>query len=120
MRGYRETLVLADMGLVGSIELAQPFTLSGRSGETSSFDWGAFTASAFVDGGVLGNREIADPVADQLLSVGAGLTWRPSPAVQANFTYAHALEDVIVPGQRDMQDRGFHFAITIRPLELFR
>ncbi len=120
VRGYRETLVLADMGLVGSIELAQPFSLSGRSGETSSFDWGAFTASAFVDGGLLGNREIADPVADRLLSMGAGLTWRPSAAVQAQFAYAHALKDVIVPGQPDMQDRGFHFAITVRPMELLR
>ena len=120
VRGYRETLVLADTGLVGSVELAQSFTLSGRSGETSRFDWGAFTASAFVDGALLGNREIADPVADRLLSVGAGLAWRPSPALQANFTYGHALKDVIVPGQRDMQDRGFHFAITVRPLEFFR
>ena len=118
VRGYRETLVLADIGVTGSVELAQPFTLSGRSGAARDFDWGAFTVTAFLDAAVLGNREIADPVADELLSAGASLTWRPSPGVQASVTYAHALNDVLAPGRRDLQDRGFHFALTLRPLEL--
>ncbi|MEL1250960.1 ShlB/FhaC/HecB family hemolysin secretion/activation protein [Aurantiacibacter gilvus] len=120
VRGYRETLVLSDSGVIGSVELAQPFSLSGRAGATRDFDWGAFTISAFIDAAMLDNREIADPVSDELLSIGAGLEWRPSPAVQASISYAHALEDAVVPGQRDMQDRGFHFAITVRPLEFFR
>ena len=50
----------------------------------------------------------------------AGLQWRPAAGLQARIIYAHSLEDVVAPGRRDLQDRGFHFAITVRPLELFR
>lgn len=120
VRGYRETLVLADTGAIGSIELAQPFSLSGRGGGRGNFDPGSFSVSAFVDGAILGNREIADPVTDKLLSVGGSLSWTPSPAIRASITYAEALKDAVIPGRRDMQDKGFHFAITLRPFELFR
>lgn len=120
VRGYRETLVLTDMGAVGSVELAQPFSLTKGGGDGQGLDWGAFTATVFVDGGMLDNREIADPASDRLLSIGAGLTWRPSPGFQATLVYGHALKDAVAPGQRDLQDRGIHFAITLRPLKLLR
>ena len=120
VRGYRETLVLADMGAIGSVELAQPFSLSSPSGQRSGFDWGSFTVSGFVDAALLANREIADPVSDRLASVGASLQWTPSRAVTASVTYAYAIEDAVAPGRRDLQDRGFHFALTLRPLDLFR
>ncbi|WP_299193694.1 ShlB/FhaC/HecB family hemolysin secretion/activation protein [uncultured Erythrobacter sp.] len=120
VRGYRETLALADQGMIGSIELAQPFDLTGRGGASQGFDWGRFSIAGFVDGAWLDNREVEDPVADMLWSVGAALTWQPSPGLSATFAYAHALKDAVPPGSRDLQDRGFHFAVTLRPLQLFR
>ena len=115
VRGYRETLILADTGVAGSVELLRHFSLSGqrRSGGT---DWGAFTVSAFVDGAFVDNREGGQPIADDIGSIGASLAWTPSDAIAVQLTYAHALTDVAQTGERDMQDRGIHFRIVLRPL----
>lgn len=118
VRGYRETLILADTGVVGSMELAQNFTLSPNRNMRSSFDWGAFSASAFVDGAYVGNREGSPVAADHLASVGLGLSWVPSPAISTRISYAISLNEVAAPGSRDLQDRGVHFRVTIRPLLL--
>lgn len=114
VRGYRETLLLSDMGLNGSLELARSFSLTNSS---ARFDWGRFTAAAFVEGALLGNREGADPVPDEIGSVGASLAWQPSPAITARISYGHALNDPAIAGDRNIQDRGVHFAVTFRPLE---
>lgn len=120
VRGYRETLVLSDTGVTGSIELAQSFSLSPKKASRSNFDIGSFAASAFVDGAVSHNREgsIANP--KSIASIGASLAWTPSRAIRAEATYGYALKSAAIPGSRDLQDRGFHFRITFRPLELFR
>ncbi|MBS0331258.1 MAG: ShlB/FhaC/HecB family hemolysin secretion/activation protein, partial [Proteobacteria bacterium] len=55
VRGYRENLLLADRGLIGSLELAQPVHLGDRRGAASGFDWGALAISAFVDGAAMRN-----------------------------------------------------------------
>lgn len=115
VRGYRENLVLADKGVVGSLELARPIRLGGRQGAARTFDWGAFTASAFVDGAYMENVEAPQPT-HRLASVGASLAWTPSDSLSARVTYAEDLNAVEVAGERDLQDRGFSFRITVRPL----
>ena len=123
VRGYRENLFLADQALIGSIELAQPFSLT-PARTNSRFDWGAFTVSAFVDGAFFSNVDVADPFKTELASTGASLAWTPSNAILARVTYGHALIDVPLGGspdrKRDLQDRGFQFRIVIHPLRLFR
>ena len=120
VRGYRETLALVDTGAVGSIEFAQPFSLSRSGRDARGTDWGAFTLSAFADGALLKNRRAPQPVPDRLGSVGASLAWVPSEAISARITYARALVDALPVGSRDLQDRGFQFRLTVRPLLLFR
>jgi hemolysin activation/secretion protein len=120
VRGYRESLLLADRGVVGSVELAQPFSLSGRQRPNAGVDLGSFTASVFVDGGWTDNVGPADPVPRWIASVGASLLWTPSDALTARVTFGQALRDAAVVGGRDLQDRGFQFLVTVRPLELFR
>ncbi|HEY3951681.1 ShlB/FhaC/HecB family hemolysin secretion/activation protein [Phenylobacterium sp.] len=116
VRGYRENLILADTGAFASAELAQPFSLDdGRRGY-GRMDWGAFTASAFVDGGVAKNRQGPNPDPPSLSSVGVSLAWTPSEALFAKLTYAKALRAAPLAGDRDMQDRGFEFRVTVRPL----
>ncbi|MCB2060739.1 MAG: ShlB/FhaC/HecB family hemolysin secretion/activation protein [Novosphingobium sp.] len=115
VRGYRETLLLADTGISGSLELAQSFSLTGKSG---AFDIGRFTLSAFVDGALLHNREGPQPVPNELYSIGASLAWNPSSAISARVSYGHALKDVQRVGSKDLQDHGVHFSIVLRPLEL--
>ena len=117
VRGYRENLLLADKGLAGSIELAQPLSLSGRQGAGRAFDWGAFTVSAFADGAVMRNDRPPHPQRS-IYSVGASLAWTPSDALSARATYGHALKTIEAAGQKDLQDRGFSFRVTARPLRL--
>lgn len=116
VRGYRENLLLADKGIVGSVELARPFRLGGRQGAARAFDWGAFTASAFVDGAYLKNHKPPQPT-HRIYSVGASLAWTPADLLSARVTYAEALKAVDYAGERDLQDRGVSFRVTVRPLQ---
>jgi hemolysin activation/secretion protein len=120
VRGYRETSILADQGLVGSVELAQPFSLSGEAGRGRAFDWGAFSIAAFVDAGLGRNVEPPDPNPTELASVGAALTWQPSDALTLRLAYGVALVDPILTGTRDLQDDGVHLRLTLYPLRLLR
>jgi hemolysin activation/secretion protein len=119
VRGYRENLLLADKGIVGSVEIARPFRLGGRAGATRAFDWGSFTASAFVDGAYMKNAEPPQPE-HSIYSVGASLAWTPSDWLFARLTYGEDLKEVDAPGQRDLQDRGVSFRVTLRPLLIWR
>ncbi|MDZ4374839.1 MAG: ShlB/FhaC/HecB family hemolysin secretion/activation protein, partial [Phenylobacterium sp.] len=118
VRGYRENLLLGDRGVVGSVELARGFRL-GRPSGGRAFDWGAFTVSAFADGAYLRNKQPPHPV-KTIYSVGSSLAWTPSDALSARITYAKSLKSVEVAGRRDLQDRGFQFRVTTRPLRWLR
>lgn len=119
VRGYRETLILADTGAIGSVELAQPFSLTGGRRDASGVDWGAFQAALFVDGAYLDNREGQQPAPQSIGSVGISLAWTPIDAFQARITYGEALVDAPIVGERDLQDRGVQFRLTLRPTRLF-
>ena len=120
VRGYRETLVLADTGESASLELAQTFSISGRKGSRGDIDLGRFSISGFFDAAHLSNREGAPAIPDDIASIGASLTWIPSSAINVRITYGEALLSAPLTGSRDLQDRGISFRITIRPLELLR
>jgi hemolysin activation/secretion protein len=117
VRGYRETLLLADKGVIGSVELAQPFNLSDRRGAARAFDWGAFTLSGFADGAYVKNHSDPQPE-HEIYSVGASLAWTPAEALSARITYAQDLREVAAAGKRDLQDRGVQFRVTIHPLKI--
>lgn len=141
VRGYRENSFLVDNGLIGSIELAVPFSLSsGRRRAAGGTDWGAFSVFAFADAALFENAEPPPPGEDFIASVGIGLSWTPSDAIFASITYGIDLVDVPLAGEggpgpggpgpgpgpgpggrnRDLQDRGIQFRIVIHPLRLFR
>jgi hemolysin activation/secretion protein len=117
VRGYRENLVLADEAAVASLELAQPFTISGSKAET--YAPGRFTLSAFVDGAITHNRAGVAAVPKRFGSVGGSLLWTPARWLSARATYAKAFEKVRTPGARDIQDKGFSFRLVFHPLALF-
>lgn len=118
VRGYRESLLLADEAVVGSIELAQPFDLGRRRGGAGSFRWGAFTASVFADGALAHNRVAPAPVPKAVASIGGRLAWTPADWLSGSVTFGQALKRVVVPGSTDLQDRGFTFQLTLHPLRL--
>ena len=119
VRGYRENLILADEGLIGSVEMTQPFSLTGARRAGRGIDWGAFAISAFAEGATVRNAGPPQPGTRSIYSVGGSLAWAPSDALFAKLSYGHALKDIAQSGTRDMQDRGFHFRVTVRPLRLF-
>jgi len=120
VRGYRETLVLSDAGLNGSLELAQSFDLGKPSNSGDRFGWGRFAASAFADGALLRNREGPQAFPPEIASIGVTLAWTPSPAITARAIFGQTLIGAPLTGSKDLQDRGFSFRVTVRPLELFR
>lgn len=120
VRGYRETLALVDRGVIGSVELYQPISLSGRGADARGVNLGAFGVSAFVDGAYLRNAIDPQPQPGGLASVGASLAWIPSDLVTARVSYAYAIIDARQVGSRDLQDQGFQFRLTLHPLALFR
>lgn len=118
VRGYREGLFLADRGVIGSVELARPFSLSGRNRSASRFDWGGFTASAFADAARFGNADPPQPAIRSIAGAGVSLTWNPSDAIAARLSYGLDLKKVPIAGARDLQDSGIHFRVTLYPARL--
>ncbi|HYD46234.1 MAG TPA: ShlB/FhaC/HecB family hemolysin secretion/activation protein [Phenylobacterium sp.] len=117
VRGYRENLLLADQGALASLELALPLAFG--EARARDFDWSAFTVSAFAEGATVKNHDGAtQPAVRSLASVGVGLTWTPSEAIFARLSLAEGLKDVPRVGSRDLQDRGVHFRVVVRPLLL--
>ena len=115
VRGYRENLLLADQGALGSIELLHPFDLFEDQG-SKRFNPGAFIFSIFADAGLGRNRLVPDPRPGEIVSVGAQLSWVPSDAIEVTASYGEALIEPVGIVNRDLQDKGIHFRVTIRPL----
>lgn len=113
VRGYRESLLLADRGVTGSVELARPLVLGSGAVGPLGLRWGSFTPSVFADGAVVRNADRAfQPVPGEIASIGAQLNWTPSPRLSARVTYGQALIRAPVTGSRDLQDDGLSFALA--------
>ena len=120
VRGYRESLALADTGLIGALEVAQPISLTKNRRNARGDDFGAFNVVAFLDYAILHNRRDPQPSPRYLASIGGTVIWTPMSALQLKLTYAEALRNARLPGEKDLQDRGVQFRITFHPLALLR
>ncbi|MBS0331698.1 MAG: hypothetical protein JSS35_02920, partial [Proteobacteria bacterium] len=69
-------------------------------------------------GAAMRNAAPPQPV-PSIYSAGISVLWTPSDALSARITYGQALKSIETPGSRDLQDRGFQFRITTRPLRWF-
>lgn len=118
VRGYRESLLLADEAAVASVELAQLVRI-GRASPGGA-GWGAFTLAVFADGALVHNRVAPQPMPDYIVSIGSSLDWTPLPGVFARATFGKALEFVPATGDRNIQDRGFSFRLVIHPIQAVR
>ena len=118
VRGYRESLLLADEAAVASVELARPVHIGGAPNE--DFDLGAFTLAGYLDGALAHNRAPPQPAPHGIAAVGLEIDWSPLPGFLANLTYGHALKHVQAPGDRDIQDRGIEFRIVLHPIDALK
>ncbi len=119
VRGYRENLILADNGLIGSVELARPVRLSRVQGGDGRFDWGAFNLAVFVDAAAMRNVHPPQPQRP-IASLGLSLAWIPSDVVSAQLTYGVELAKAQLSGDKDIQDHGLAFRLTMHPLRIRR
>ncbi len=117
VRGYPEAVVLVDRGVAGSVQLSKGFSLNGRAAGPAGFDPLRFRILAFADG-AMGNS-IGSAGTVHLLSVGAGVAWAPSPALDLRVEYGRRLGDRFAASGDSLANRGFHFSLTIQPFELF-
>lgn len=114
VRGYRESLLLSDRGVAGSLELTQPVTLGPDATGPLGLRWGRFVPSVFVDGAVARNADSAfQPLPGEIASIGAALAWTPSDFLTARIVYGQALMGALVSGSRDIQDDGLSFALSL-------
>jgi hemolysin activation/secretion protein len=107
VRGYRENQLVRDSGVVASVELRVPVWRDARRRPVIQL-------APFVDFGRSWNHG-AGGEAETLSSVGIGLRASPFRWLFGELYWGHALDDVPKPGDRDLQDEGLHFALTVVP-----
>ncbi|MCP4692571.1 MAG: ShlB/FhaC/HecB family hemolysin secretion/activation protein [Desulfobacterales bacterium] len=111
VRGYRENQMTTDNGVVGSVEWRIPVTTLKIPGISKRPGDGVFQLAPFFDYGQGWNTDADDPVTDQLYSVGLGARWYAGQWLQVEIYWGHALKDVEISGESDLQDDGVSFQI---------
>lgn len=115
VRGYRENQMTRDNGLTSSLEwrLPLPFLQWRWSKLSKNPEDGIPQIATFFDYGRAWNEssEIPDDPKD-IYSIGLGLRWSPSPHINTELYWGHALRDIPDPADQDLQDDGVHFELS--------
>lgn len=105
VRGYRQNQLVRDNGYAISLQYQQPFAATDTA---SAWSW-----VAFADVGRGWNAKGRAPSPDTLAGAGVGLRWEPDERWFGRLDWAHGFSE-FVQGERDLQDRGVHFALAYR------
>ncbi|OQY57066.1 MAG: hypothetical protein DRR08_02180 [Candidatus Parabeggiatoa sp. nov. 2] len=111
VRGYRENVITRDNGLISSLELRIPLWQSTILSDNP--EEGLIEFATFMDYGRSWNADSDTPDPKDIYSVGIGLRWTPSKKIHANLYWGYALRDVKEPDEKDLQDDGVHFDLSI-------
>lgn len=106
VRGYRENQLVRDKAVVGTAELRVPLWSNGRGKPV-------LQVAAFYDIGAGWNNDEPTPAPGTISSIGAGLIFTPNERISAELYWAHRLTEIANVGERDLQDDGFHFRVTV-------
>ncbi len=104
VRGYRENQLIADNGILGSVEVRLPLTSDPRILQLSPF---------FEIGTVWNNRDI-DPDPATIAGLGLGLRWLMTPDLSLSLDYGIPLISVGDRGN-SLQASGLYFSIRYQP-----
>jgi hemolysin activation/secretion protein len=104
VRGYRENQLIADNGIVGSVEVRLPLTSDPRILQLSPF---------FEIGTAWNNRDI-DPDPATIAGLGLGLRWLMTPDLSLSLDYGIPLISVGDRGD-SLQASGLYFSIRYQP-----
>ncbi|GAP94254.1 ShlB/FhaC/HecB family hemolysin secretion/activation protein [Leptolyngbya sp. NIES-2104] len=104
IRGYRQNQLVADNGVLGSVEARIPLTA----------DPSVLQLVPFVEVGTVWNNRETDPDPATLASLGLGLRWLITPDLSLRLDYGIPLISVRDRGN-SLQDNGFYFSIRYQP-----
>ncbi len=105
IRGYRQDVLLTDIGVLASAELFVPVL------RVKQLD-GLLQVVPFVDFGFGTNRgATADPDTETLLGAGLGLQWQMGRRLTARLDYGIPLTD-IESSNKTLQEKGIYFSIN--------
>lgn len=99
VRGYRQNQLVADNGILGSVEVRVPLTSDPRVLQLAPF---------FEIGTIWNNREI-DPNPATIASLGLGLRWLITPDLSLRLDYGVPLISVSDQGN-SLQENGLYFS----------
>jgi hemolysin activation/secretion protein len=104
VRGYRQNQLVADNGILGSVEVRIPL-----ASDSSRLQ----LAPSFEIGTVWNNRDI-DPDPATIASLGLGLRWQMTPDLSLRLDYGIPLISVSNRGN-SLQDNGIYFSVRYQP-----
>jgi hemolysin activation/secretion protein len=120
VRGYRENQILRDNGVFGSIEVRVPVLYAKGHVPVLSvapfFDVGSGwnTLSNNLSTTVPGSAaSSSDNLMETLESAGVGLILNATKHAHAELYWGYGFNRSLIPQQRNLQDYGIHFAVTI-------
>lgn len=114
VRGYRKNSLIRDSGVVTSLEGRVPVFRLPIPGLSQQPEDGIVQVAPFADFGYGWNKGGDQLGPDSLASIGIGLRWQPSPRLQAQIYYGHALRDTNIPERGGLQDNGVYFQVTAK------
>jgi len=113
VRGYRENLLTRDNGVISSLEWRIPIYKLQIAGLSKNPDEGWIEITPFIDYGRSWNTDIDTPDPKSISSVGLGLRWSPNKHFQSQLYWGYALRDIPDPDDKDIQDDGVHFEMSL-------
>jgi hemolysin activation/secretion protein len=104
VRGYRQNQLVADNGILGSVEVRVPLTSDPRILQLAPF---------FEIGTAWNNRDL-DPDPATIASLGLGLRWLITPDLSLRLDYGIPLISVGERGN-SLQENGLYFSVRYQP-----
>jgi hemolysin activation/secretion protein len=104
IRGYRQNQLVADNGIVGSVEIRLPLTA----------DPNILQLSPSFEIGTVWNNQDLNPNPATIASLGLGLRWLMTPDLSLNLDYGIPLISVGDRGS-SLQENGFSFSVRYQP-----
>ncbi|MGB3640401.1 MAG: ShlB/FhaC/HecB family hemolysin secretion/activation protein [Rivularia sp. (in: cyanobacteria)] len=103
VRGYRQNQLVADNGIIGSVELRIPLTSNNL-----------LQIRPFFDIGTVWNNRAENPEPQTVAGLGMGLTWQPNRDLFLQLDYGIPLIAVDSEGD-SLQENGLYFSLRYQP-----
>jgi len=108
VRGYRAFQLLRDKGYAASIEYRMPLFRDPTGVRNLQL-------ATYLDAGGAKFNNRPNPGPSDLVGIGTGLLWNPTPELSAELYYAYGFNAVPPPPSHSIQDDSLYFRLIIHP-----